>query len=310
MVEAVPNVSEGRRGEVIAELATVLGRGDSVRVLDVSSDAAHNRTVFSVAAPPTALRDALLDLFAAAIRHIDLRSHEGVHPRIGAVDVVPLIPLGSTSMTECVSLATKLATAVSHRFDLPVYLYEEAASDETRRRLERIRSGGLGGLTERIAQPGWRPDFGPARLHRSAGATVIGARGPLIAFNVNLNTPSLTVAQRIARRVRESNGGLPAVKAMGVATSSPEVMQVSMNLVDYRRTSLLRVFDAVREAATRHQVDIRNSEIVGLAPADALFEVAGSVLRLGDDAVDHVLESRLDEKMSSLWCQADPAARS
>ena len=293
LIEAVPNVSEGRRREVIDALAAAVAGVPGAALLDTSSDAAHNRTVFTLVGDAAPLKAALHELFAAALARIDLRTHTGVHPRIGAVDVVPLVPLDPAGMPACVSLATELGATIARRFDLPVYLYEQAARTPGRQRLERIRRGGFENLGEKMRRPEWRPDFGPATPHPSGGAAAIGARRLLIAFNVNLDTGDLAVARRIARAIRASNGGLDAVKAIGVATTRPDVVQVSINLVDFERTPLHRVFQAVRQAAAGHGIEVLNSEIVGLVPAAALLPAAAHALRIDDFTMQRVLDRRI-----------------
>ena len=293
LIEAVPNVSEGRRTEVVETLAAAMADTPGVDLLDTSSDTAHNRTVFTLVGQAAALQTALLALYAATVARIDLRTHAGEHPRIGAVDVVPLVPLDPADMPVCVSVAAELGAAVAERFDIPVYLYADAARVPDRRRLESIRRGGFEGLTEKMRADTWRPDFGPAGPHPSAGASAIGARRVLIAFNVNLETDDVDIAQRIARAIRASDGGLAAVKAIGVRTDQPEVVQVSINLVDYDRTPLYLVFETVQLEASRHGVAIRNSEIVGLVPAAALLSAATRHLRLEGFTMDRVLERRL-----------------
>ncbi len=293
LIEAVPNVSEGRRPEVIEALAAVLAHSPGVDLLDASADAAHNRTVFTLVGEGAALRTALLALYATAVERIDLRLHAGEHPRIGAVDVVPLVPLDPADMPVCIAMATELGAAVAERFNIPVYLYEDAARVEDRRRLETIRRGGFEGLREKMRARAWRPDFGPSWPHPSAGASAIGARRMLIAYNVNLKTDDLDIARRIARAVRASDGGLAAVKAIGVRTDQPDVVQVSINLVDYERTSLYRVFESVQREADRLGVGIRDSEIVGLIPAAALLSAATSRLQLSGFTMDQILECRL-----------------
>ncbi len=293
LIEAVPNVSEGRRREVIDTLAAAVAGAPGATLLDVSSDAAHNRTVFTLVGDAVGLKGALLELYAAALARIDLRTHTGVHPRIGAVDVVPFVPLGAAGMPACVALAAEFGETVARRFDLPVYLYEQAARAPDRRKLERIRRGGFENLTAKMRDPAWCPDFGPAEPHPTGGATVIGARRLLVAFNVNLDTGDLDIARRVARAVRSSDGGLDAVKAIGVRTARPDVVQVSMNLVDFERTPLHRAFEAVREEAAAHGVAVRDSEIVGLAPAAALLPAAARALRLDGFAPRRVLDLRL-----------------
>ena len=293
LIEAVPNVSEGRRPEVIETLSAAIADSPGVNLLDTSSDAAHNRTVFTLVGAGAALKTALLALYAVAVERIDLRIHTGEHPRIGAVDVVPFVPLNPADMPVCVSVATELAAAVAERFHIPVYLYEDASREPDRRQLESIRRGGFEGLPERMRTDAWQPDFGPPSPHPSAGASAIGARHLLIAFNVNLETGDLDIARRIARMVRASDGGLVAVKAIGVRTTRPGVVQVSINLVDYERTPLDRVFDAVRREANRVGVAIRDTEIVGLVPAAALLSAATRQLHLQGFTMHRILECRL-----------------
>jgi glutamate formiminotransferase len=293
LIEAVPNVSEGRRPEVIEALASALADSPGIDLLNAASDAAHNRTVFTLVGEGAALRTAILALYATAVERIDLRSHAGEHPRIGAVDVVPLVPLDPLDMPVCISVATELGAAIAEGFSIPVFLYEEAAQVPDRRRLETIRRGGFEGLRDKMRAEIWRPDFGPSTPHPSAGASAIGARRMLIAYNVNLETGDLDIARRIARAVRASNGGLAAVKAIGVRTAQPDVVQVSINLVDYERTSLHRVFESVQREADQLGVGIRGSEIVGLVPAAALLPAATRQLRLADFTMDQILECRL-----------------
>jgi glutamate formiminotransferase len=279
-LECVPNVSEGRRPEVVARLAAAAASAPGARLLDVSSDPNHNRSVLTLAGGPEGLHRALLALYAAALAEIDLNGHAGVHPRVGAVDVAPFVPLGDTPMAAAVAAAERLAAEVARRFDLPVYLYERAARRPERTRLADIRRGGLEGLAERISDPAWAPDFGPARVHPTAGATVIGARFFLIAFNAVLATGDVAVARAVARRVRESGGGLPAVRAMGVHLASRGLAQVSMNLVDYRRTPVLRALRRVEEEAAALGTRVVETEVVGLVPAAAVRGVTPEELKL------------------------------
>jgi glutamate formiminotransferase len=280
LLECVPNVSEGRRREVIGRLAKAV-ETPGVRLLDVSSDPDHNRTVLTLAGEGEALHPALLALYSVALAEIDLRAHDGVHPRVGAVDVVPFVPLGGAPMAAAVEAAERLAAAVGERFGLPVYLYEEAARRPGRRALAEIRRGGFERFGAKLAEPGWEPDFGPRRLHPSAGATVIGARFFLIACNAVLETDDPEVARAIARAVRETGGGLPAVRAMGVHLASRGRAQVSMNLVDYRRTSVLAACERVRRESEARGTRVLETEIVGLIPEAAALEVAREALGLG-----------------------------
>jgi glutamate formiminotransferase len=291
LIECVPNVSEGRRAGVIAALGAAIA-GPGIHMLDRSSDASHNRTVYTFAGEPDPLRDAVLRLFAAAVDAIDLQMHDGVHPRIGAVDVVPFVPLRDATMDDCVALAKSTAALVAERLRVPAFLYEEAASNEERRSLSNLRRGGANGVALRMKQPAWRPDFGPDLPHPTAGATAIGARPILIAYNVNLASNRLGVAQRIARLIRESSGGLPHVKALGLQLDH-SIVQVSMNLTNYKETSMTAVFDAIAREAAVDGVRVLESEIVGLVPADALPADAVRRLKLRAQDLDRVLERRL-----------------
>ena len=293
LIECVPNVSEGRRPEVVDALAAAVRDVPGVSLLDRSSDAAHNRSVLTLAGGPGALKTAILALFDAAIGSIDMRSHRGEHPRLGAVDVVPFIPLEGTTMDDCVALARDVGAEVAARHGLPVFFYEEAAASAARRNLEDIRRGEFEGLAAKLREPAWAPDFGPAEPHPTAGATVVGARMPLVAFNVNLATDRLDVAKKIAAAVRHSSGGFRFVKALGVPLADRGIVQVSMNLTNYEQTPIFRVFEAVRREAARYGVSVADTEIVGLVPSRALVESAEYFLQLGDFRPGQVLESRL-----------------
>ena len=293
LIECVPNISEGRRLRVVDAIASAVASVPGAALLDRSSDATHNRSVLTLAGDAAAFERAMPLLFAAALRDIDLRVHSGAHPRLGAVDVVPFVPIRNATMAECVALAKRVAQDIASRFELPVFLYEEAASSDERRNLANIRRGEFEGLAARFAA-GWVPDYGPARPHPSAGATVVGARPPLIAFNINLATDRLDVAKAIAAAVRESSGGLPCVKAIGLLLESGRA-QVSMNLTNYEKAPIVRVFDAVRLEAERRETAIAESEIVGLVPAAALPHDPERTLQLAGFSVRQVLENRLRE---------------
>jgi glutamate formiminotransferase len=263
------------------------------RLLDYSSDASHNRSVFTLAGDPTSLESAILALYERAVAEIDLRVHRGEHPRLGAVDVVPFVPIEGVAMNDCIALARKIGAAVADRFHIPIYLYEEAASTPARRNLEDIRRGEFEGLAAKMATEGWAPDFGPAAPHPSAGASVIGARMPLIAYNINLATDRLDVARKIAAAIRFSSGGFRYVKAMGIKLDDRGIVQVSMNLTNYEKTPIFRVFEVVRREAARYGVSILESEIVGLVPAAALTDTAEHYLQLSGFSRDQVLENKL-----------------
>lgn len=296
VIECVPNVSEGadsgRVGEIAAAVATVPG----VRLLNVSSDAAHNRSVLTFVGDAESVRDAVLALFEAALARIDLTRHRGEHPRMGAVDVVPLIPIRGATAADCVALSRVLGEEIASRFSVPVYLYEDSASSEARRNLADVRRGEFEGLAAKMAKPEWKPDFGPDHPHPTAGAVALGARAPLIAYNINLGTKDLSIAESIARSIRHIGGGFRYVKAMGVELADRGLVQVSINMTNYRKTPLHRVFECVRSEAERYGVTIVASEIVGLTPADALYMAAEHYLRLEGFSGDQVLESKLLEE--------------
>src|SRR5687767_13052558 len=297
LLECVPNVSEGRRPEALAALAQTLAAVPAARVLDLSSDPDHNRTVVTLAGAASALRDAVLALCSWADRWIDLRRHRGVHPRIGAVDVVPFVPLAGATPEQAIAAAREPAAAVAERFALPVFLYEEAASRPARRRLADLRRGELDGLAERR----WRPDFGPAALHPRLGATVVGARFFLLAVNALLATADVAVARQIARAVREASGGLPGVRALGLLLPSQGRAQVSMNLVDFRQTSLADLLARVAAEAAARGTEVLSTELVGLAPAEALLGPLRGSLRNPELGLHKLLEHRLvDERLRAL----------
>jgi glutamate formiminotransferase len=302
IIECIPNVSEGRRADVIDGIASAIRAVPGVRLLDHSSDAAHNRSVFTMAGDAASLKAAVLALYARAVPAIDLRTHKGEHPRLGAVDVVPFVPIEGATMTDCVALAKDVAAEVASRFKIPIYLYEDAASDPARRNLEDIRRGEFEGLAAKMASPGWGPDFGPSAPHSSAGASVIGARMPLIAYNINLNTDRLDVAKKIAAAIRHSNGGFRYVKAAGFELKDRGIVQVSMNLTNYEKTPIFRVFETVKREAERYGVSILESEIVGLVPAGALNAAAEFYLQIADFKPDaQVLEAKL-RRMPNAEC--------
>ncbi|HVR42408.1 MAG TPA: glutamate formimidoyltransferase [Thermoanaerobaculia bacterium] len=294
MIEAVPNVSEGRDRGTIDRIASAVSSVPAVRLLHVGSDEDHNRTVLTyVSDRSDALAQATLALYDAAVGSIDLRRHSGEHPRVGAVDVCPFVPLAGSTMADCVALAREVGREIAARFEIPVYLYEEAATRPERRELPRIRSGQFEGFTKKIARPEWKPDFGPDRVHPSAGVTVVGARVLLIAFNVQLATDRLDLAEAIARSARGVSGGLRFVRALPIRLAHRGIVQVSMNLLDYRRTPIHRAFNLVREEAARWGVEILSSEIVGLVPAEALWDAAAWHLRLENFSPSIILETRL-----------------
>jgi len=279
LVESVPNVSEGRRLDVVERLAAALTSVAGVFLLDRTSDPSHNRSVFTVAGEHEAVSAGLERLIGQAIEDIDMDAHSGEHPRIGAVDVVPFVPLGDTSLEACVELARGFAERVAARYELPVYLYAAAAARGDRVKLADVRRGQYEGLKVEIAHNGRQPDFGPARMHPRAGAVAVGARPFLIAWNINLASDDVELAKRIARRVRESGGGLPRVQANGFRVEEPERghplrAQVSMNLLDFRTTPLWLAWETVGELAAEDGVQLAESELIGLAPLAAFLDIA------------------------------------
>lgn len=297
LVECVPNVSEGRDQAVLSKLVAGIQSVPNVALLDLHVDPDHHRSVLTIAGEPEAMVTTLFDLIRQAQHFIDLRTHQGEHPRIGAVDVVPWIPLRGVTMEECVASAKDLGRRVGQQLGIPVFLYEQAGVVPSRVRLEAIRRGGLSGLQERINhEAGWKPDFGPNVLHPTAGAVMIGARFFLIAFNVVLKSHDLQVARHIARTIRSSGGGLPALKAMGLYLPTRALVQVSMNLTDFRETSLRAAFHAVKRESYRLGVEILESEIVGLVPQAAWDEDLPSDLQLRNWAPDRILETRLAQE--------------
>jgi glutamate formiminotransferase len=293
IIECIPNVSEGRRAEVVEQFAAAIRAVPGVRLLDYSSDPSHNRSVFTLVGDAAGVKAAALALFEQALAAIDLRAHRGEHPRLGAVDVVPFVPIEGVTMEECVALAKEVGAEVAARFAVPVFLYEEASNNPLRKNLEDIRRGEFEGLAARMADAAWTPDFGPARPHPSAGASVIGARLPLIAYNVNLNTDRIDVARKIAAAIRHSSGGLRYVKAAGFMLEDRQLAQVSMNLTNYQKTPIFRVFEMVKREAERFGVSILESEIVGLVPSAALVSAAEFYLQLARFGPDQILENKL-----------------
>jgi glutamate formiminotransferase len=297
LIECVPNFSEGRRPEVLDEIVHAIGQIDGVTLLDHSRDETHNRSVVTFAGAAEPVVRAATAAVGRAIQLIDMEKHTGAHPRIGAVDVIPFVPLGATRLEECVDLARRFGEQIAKLFDIPVYLYGEAALRPERRRLADVRRGQYEGLKAEIGlNPEREPDFGPARLHPRGGAVAVGARKPLIAFNVNLATENVDIAKRIAHTIRESSGGLPAVQAMGVLLENPgerRYAQVSMNLVDWERTGISRVVREIRRLAAQAGTDIDHCELIGLAPTGALLEVAADSLALRGFSPDQALELRL-----------------
>jgi glutamate formiminotransferase/glutamate formiminotransferase/formiminotetrahydrofolate cyclodeaminase len=298
LIQCVPNFSEGRDQGILHALIDAVTSTTGVALLDHSMDADHHRSVLTFCGGPDAIIEAAFRTVRIATELIDLRTHVGVHPRIGATDVVPFIPIRGTTMQDCVQLAKRLGERVGRELEIPVFLYERAAGRADHVPLEAVRRGGLAGLAFRMeSDPGWIPDFGPPRLHESAGAIAIGARPPLIAYNVNLCSTNVDHARSIARAVRHSSGGLPSVKAIGVTLSSRGMVQVAMNLTDYLVTPILTAFQRVKAEATKRGIEVAGSELVGLVPQAALGHAAAASLQLERFDSSQVLETRIAETM-------------
>ena len=295
IIECVPNVSEGRRTDIVDAIVAAARSFPGVRILDAQSDRDHNRSVITLVGERDPLRDAVLALMEAAVARIDLRTHEGEHPRMGAVDVVPFIPIEGATMADCVALAREVGEQAARRLDLPIFLYEEAAAAPHRHNLEDVRRGQFEGLAAKLRDPQWVPDFGPRAPHVSAGATAIGARMPLIAYNINLGTADVEIAKKIAAAIRHSSGGYRHVKAMGLLLEERGIAQVSINMTDFKKTPLFRVFETVCAEAARYGVPVIGSEIIGLVPAEALQQCADHWLRLEGFSRSQVLETRIRE---------------
>jgi glutamate formiminotransferase len=316
LVECVPNFSEGRDPAKVDALVEALGSVPGVALLDHEMDADHNRCVITIVGPKEAIIESVLRGVGKACELIDLTKHQGAHPRIGATDVIPFVPIEGVSVEECVAMARTVGEQLWERFQIPVYLYEEAATRPDRTNLENIRRGQFEGLREEVGKdPDRAPDFGEPRLHPTAGATVVGVRKFLIAYNINLNTPDVSVAKEIAKAVRFSSGGLRYVKAMGVDLKARGLAQVSMNLTDFERTPVFRVFEMVKREAARHGTSIAGSEIVGLIPKKAIEATADFYLQLENfDPQQQILENRLaaalaERKGEGLSALAEPVLR-
>ena len=295
LVECVPNFSEGRRPEVIEAIAEEVRQVANVKLLDVKADPSHNRVVVTFVGEPQAVKQAAFNCCKKAAELIDMEKHHGEHPRIGATDVIPFIPVKNVSMEECAQLADELAQEIAAKLNIPVYLYEEAAKIPGRKALPDIRKGQYEGLKTEISKPERRPDYGPSQLHPTAGATVIGARQFLIAYNINLDTSDVNIAKKIANSIREAKGGYKYVRAMGVTVQigDRDIAQVTINMVNYQGTPLFRVFETVKSEAARYGVNVLGSEIIGLTPMQALLDAAEFYLRLDGFDRKQVLEDNL-----------------
>ena len=293
IIECVPNFSEGRDLLKLEKILDVFRGRNNVKLLDYSSDEDHNRTVVTLVGEPDALKVAMVEAIGKAVELIDLNKHEGQHPRMGAVDVVPFIPIKNVTVEEVDKLAREVAMEASKLYGVPFFLYEKSATATHRENLANIRKGQFEGMAEKMKDKQWVPDFGPNTIHPTAGVTAIGARMPLVAYNVNLSTNNLEIANKIAKAVRHINGGFRFVKALGIELEDRGIVQVSMNLTDYTKTSIYRVFETIKMEAERYGVNVVGSEIVGLIPLQAIVDTADYYLRLENFNLDQVLETRL-----------------
>jgi len=294
LIESVPNISEGRRTVIINKIVAAVD-GDGVRVIDVQSDPDHNRSVITIVGRSEMIGKGIIRLVKQAVHLIDLGQHTGQHPRMGAVDVIPFIPIKGTTIEECISLSRKVGEEIATQFNVPVYLYERSATSDKRSDLATIRRGEFEGFPEKILLPEWKPDFGERRVHPTAGVTAIGARQFLIAYNINLATTDIKIAQQIAEAVRHRNGGLRFVKAFGFSLENRGIVQVSMNLTDFTKTPIHRVFEMVAREAERYGVMVIGSEIAGTIPRSALIAAAEYYLRLTGFSESLILEERIEQ---------------
>lgn len=298
LIECVPNFSEGRRQDVIDEIVSCFKGKRGVYLLDNRADEDHNRLVISLVGAPQPIQDALIEAAKVAVKHIDMNTHQGGHPRVGAVDVIPFTPIKGISMEECVALAHSFGERYQRETGIPIYYYEDAAKTPERKRLEVIRKGQYEVLKDEAkTNPQRKPDVGDAALHPTAGATVVGARKFLVAFNINLNTKEISIAKKIAEAVRSSSGGFTHVKGIGLALEERGITQVSMNLVDYEKNSLYRVLETVRMEAKRWGVEVIETEVYGMIPVGAILESAAYYLQIADFDPSQVLELQLLDLM-------------
>jgi len=293
LIESVPNFSEGRREEVVRQIIEEAQKYERVKILDWSMDFDHNRSVVTLVGEPEEIENAIFDMVKKATELIDLRSHSGEHPRMGATDVIPFIPVMNTTMEECIELSKRVGERIGKELNIPVYLYEKSASSPDRENLANIRKGEFEGFFEKIKDPKWKPDFGPEQVHPSAGVVAVGAREYLIAFNVNLGTNDIKIADKIAKAVRHISGGFRYVKAIGIELKEKGIVQVSMNLTNYKKSPIFRVFETIKREAQRYGVPVLNSEIIGMIPLKAAIETMKWYLQLDDFDEERVIENKI-----------------
>jgi len=295
IVECVPNFSEGRNKEVIEKIIDTVRCSEGIKLLDYSSDSDHNRTVVTFLGSPENIEKVIIDMAAKVYENIDMSMQKGAHPRMGALDVVPFIPISDVTMDECIALANSVGEQIAIRFKVPVYLYEKAATAPHRENLAAIRKGQYEGFFDKIKEDKWAPDYGEPEVNVKGGCVAIGARVPLVAFNVNLGTDNIEIADIIAKKVRAIGGGLRFVKAMGVKLEDRNISQVSMNLVNYEKTAVYRAFEMVKMEAKRYGVPVIGSQVIGLLPMEALIQCAEYYLQIEDFSMNQILEKRIWE---------------
>lgn len=303
IIESAPNFSEGRREEIVREIVAQAENVKGVWVLDWSMDSDHNRSVVTLVGDPEPLLNVLFNMTKKATELIDMRNHKGEHPRMGATDVIPLVPVMGAEMSECVELSKILAKRIGEELQIPVFLYEKSATAPHRENLSEIRKGEFEGFFEKIKQPMWKPDFGPDQVHPTAGVTAVGAREYLIAFNVNLGTTRIDVAEKIAKAVRHISGGYRYVKAIAVELKDKNLVQVSMNMTNYKKSPLFRVFETIKREAERYGVPVVGTEIIGMVPMQAMLEVAQYYLQLDDFGINRIIENRVMEILAKEGAQ-------
>lgn len=295
IVECVPNFSEGRDLDKIEKIVNPFRGKDNVKLLDYQRDEDHNRMVVTVVGEPEELKKAVIEAMGIAVEEIDMTKHEGQHPRMGAIDVVPFIPIKNVTMEEAIDISKDVAKKASEKYNLPIFLYEKSATASHRTNLAKVRKGQFEGMKDKIKEEEWKPDFGRKEIHPTAGATAVGARMPLVAFNVNLDTDNINIANKIAKQVRHSGGGLRFCKAIGIELEDRGIVQVSMNMTNYQKTALYRVFELIKIEAKRYGVNVVGSEVIGLVPMEALIDSAVYYLGVEDFSMDQVLETRMME---------------
>lgn len=292
IVQCVPNFSAGRDLQIVEEVVSCLKNKPGFKLISYEPDPNYNRTVVTLIGDPYAISDAIIEMVGATTRLIDLNHHQGEHPRMGAIDVIPFVPIANIKMKECVKIATALGKAIYEKYNIPIYLYEEAATNPKHVNLADVRRGEFEGLDKKMTDPDFFPDFGTVK-HPTAGATAVGAREPLIAYNINLNTQDMRIAENIAKAIRHSNGGFRYIKAGAANIPDKGIVQVTMNITNYKKTAIYRVFETVKMEAKRYGVEVLGSEIIGLTPLAAIYESLTYYLGLTDFSKDKIIESHL-----------------